>query len=280
MSLRRTSAADFSRPQPLPSVALWRERSESMLLAEHAFDLARALDINKLLVDADALQDIQEITLLRRSEDIIWVAMKREELDRHFEPRDNIVCLSAKKLNRTSRIKLSILHALINGYLRLDERIICISGVSGASALDTLLIVNPYRDFSWLGGRGLQHLATLTSTGVFETLIDIALHFAAEGREGRPIGTTFIIGEPAELAGHCHQMMLNPLHGHPAHARSVLNRSFHETLRELAALDGALIINQNGIVQSAGTYISVPAKRIALRSGLGARHAAAASLSA
>jgi DNA integrity scanning protein DisA with diadenylate cyclase activity len=39
-------------------------------------------------------------------------------------------------------------------------------------------------------------------------------------------------------------------------------------------------VNRRGIIQSAGTYLDAPTKRARLRPGLGARHAAALSVTA
>ena len=53
---------------------------------------------------------------------------------------------------------------------------------------------------------------------------------------------------------------------------------FVESLRELSALDGAIIVNNKGIVEAAGAYIDVKSSGLELPSGLGARHAAAGAV--
>ena len=56
---------------------------------------------------------------------------------------------------------------------------------------------------------------------------------------------------------------------------------FLETLRELAALDGAFIVNPKGIVEFAGVYLDAPAASdLKISKGLGSRHVAAAALTA
>ena len=51
-------------------------------------------------------------------------------------------------------------------------------------------------------------------------------------------------------------------------------------MREFAGLDGGFVVNDKGIVQSAGTYFDAQVKKARLRPGLGARHAAALSITA
>jgi DNA integrity scanning protein DisA with diadenylate cyclase activity len=111
-------------------------------------------------------------------------------------------------------------------------------------------------------------------------LIAIALRLSGEGREGRPIGTVFVLGGGDELSPYLRQLVLNPGEGHPRRSRSIHADDFFETIREFAALDGAFIVNETGVVEAAGVYLEVPRKRIRLPQGLGARHSAAAGITA
>lgn len=63
-----------------------------------------------------------------------------------------------------------------------------------------------------------------------------------------------MLGNRRTLSPHLRQLILNPLQGHAQAARSIHNPDFLETLRELAAMDGAFVVNRHGIVHSAGTY--------------------------
>jgi hypothetical protein len=83
-------------------------------------------------------------------------------------------------------------------------------------------------------------------------LIDIALRPAAEGREGRPIGAVFVLGDEAQLEPYLHQLILNPCEGHPQRERNILSPEFSETIREFDGLGGAFIVKGKGIVQSQG----------------------------
>jgi hypothetical protein len=58
--------------------------------------------------------------------------------------------------------------------------------------------------------------------------------------------------------------------GTPKRDRNIQNASFLETLRELTAIDGAIIVNAKGIVESAGTYLDAPRRKAKMKPGLGA----------
>jgi diadenylate cyclase len=109
-------------------------------------------------------------------------------------------------------------------------------------------------------------------------VLEIALRFAREGREGVAIGTTFVLGDRTTLGPYLRQLILNPLKGHAPATRSIHNPTFLETLRELSAMDGAFIVSRRGVVDSAGTYLDAPIGRGRLSPGLGARHAAALAI--
>ncbi len=153
---------------------------------------------------------------------------------------------------------------------------VVLSGVTGSQRLDTLVIAKPMRDCPWLQ----HHKSEMAVTRHLARLLEIALHFAREGREGSSIGAIFVLGDRRELSPHLRQLILNPLKGHAQAARSIHNPDFLETFRELTAMDGALVVNRRGFVDSAGTYLNASVGERLLSPGLGARHAAALAVTA
>lgn len=256
------------------------EHIESRRLVETAFELARSLEIGKLLVQADELRDIRIIDKLRESETLIWLWRDDAEVP-DLAPRNNkIIRIPDTTLTRMSQLKIGLLLAVLSDYVELDEGVLCLSGVAGTQRLDTLLITNPQRDFPWFQRTDAAQAQDAIHTREFVRVIEVALRMAREGREGKPLGTIFVLGETENLAPHLRQLVLNPCEGHPQKSRSIHDESFFETLREFAALDGAFVVSKRGVVESAGTYIDAPLKKAKLRRGLGARHTAAAALTA
>jgi DNA integrity scanning protein DisA with diadenylate cyclase activity len=258
-----------------------REHTESKVLVSAAFELARALEISKLLVLADQLRDVRMVEKHREEERVIWLS-RSGDLPIADESLDVVLCLPKTPLSRMGQMNLGLLLAVLNRHVTLDESLLFLSGVAGSERLDTLLIVNPRRDFPWFQQHDIQQDNGLVATRELARVLEVALLLAAEGREGHPVGTIFVLGEPEELAPHLRQLILNPCEGHPKRDRSIHDPELTETLRELAALDGAIVVSTNGVVESAGTYLAAPARRkkARLAAGLGARHAAAAAITA
>jgi DNA integrity scanning protein DisA with diadenylate cyclase activity len=111
-----------------------------------------------------------------------------------------------------------------------------------------------------------------------ELTIRLAVEIAREGREGRKIGTMFVVSDEAETLRKSTCLILDPLLGHPNERKHLDDPNMRETVKELAQLDGAFVISDDGIVLSAARYINASSEGIDLPLGLGSRHVAAASI--
>jgi len=109
-------------------------------------------------------------------------------------------------------------------------------------------------------------------------VITLAVEIAREGREGRKIGTMFVISDSEAVLDQSRCMILDPLLYHPDESKHIDDDNMWETVKELAQLDGAFIISDDGIVISACRYINASSEGINLSMGLGSRHMAAASV--
>ena len=256
-----------------------REISESRALVHHAFGLAQSLGISTILVQVEEPGDFRAIENVRESENVLWL-VRDPELRFELRRGDAHIVIPDTGLTRFSQLNIALFRAVVEERIALDESVVCLTGVVGSKRLDTLVIANPRRDFPWFRKRDLDATKTVVGSREFGRIIDIALQLSSEGREGKAIGAAFVLGEPEELHPHLSQLILNPFEGHSRKLRNIHSEEFLESLREFSALDGAFVVNMRGVVESAGTYIYAPAKKVKLSPGLGARHTAAASITA
>jgi DNA integrity scanning protein DisA with diadenylate cyclase activity len=117
--------------------------------------------------------------------------------------------------------------------------------------------------------------AGLCSWSSFGSIVD----HCCPVRLGRPRGKADRRNLRPRRAGppraYLRQLVLNPCAGHPPETLDIHNSDVFETLREFAAMDGAFVVNGNGILKSAATYLDAPVRDLPLRAGFGARHVAA-----
>ncbi len=113
---------------------------------------------------------------------------------------------------------------------------------------------------------------------VFEEVYTLSLELSREGREGKPVGATFMIGSAPDVLAKSTQLILNPFEGHPRSTRNVTNSEIRETVKELSQIDGAFVISGDGTIEAAGRYITIDTSRASIPKGLGTRHASVAGL--
>ncbi|AFK22622.1 hypothetical protein Py04_1047 [Pyrococcus sp. ST04] len=113
--------------------------------------------------------------------------------------------------------------------------------------------------------------------GIVERVLEIAIELSIEGREGKPVGTIFVIGDTKEVMKHSHQIVPNPF---KAHNLNILDPKIKPIIKEFSFLDGAFIITSKGRILSAGRYLDVDPKSldVTIPQGLGSRHLAAAAI--
>ncbi|GBC76116.1 Cyclic di-AMP synthase CdaA [bacterium HR07] len=184
------------------------------------------------------------------------------------------------ELTRRGEARAALAIALLNGWVKQSERVVCISGPPHSRLLDTLFVVKPTQELQIVHAPSLKVFSKRMMPEVFETLIRIALEIAHEGREGRPVGTMFVLGDTANVLKYAHPMVLNPFKGYADSKKNILDPKLKETIREFAALDGAFVIRRNGVILAAGCHIAAPHSPKELPPGLGARHRAAAAITA
>ena len=114
---------------------------------------------------------------------------------------------------------------------------------------------------------------------ILEPILELAVEIAREGREGRRIGTMFTIGDAESVMAWSRPLILNPLEGHPRKLRQLASNELWGTIKELAQLDGAFVVSDDGTFLAAGRYLDANAANVEVSFGLGSRHIAAASIS-
>ncbi len=68
---------------------------------------------------------------------------------------------------------------------------------------------------------------------VLRNTIQLAVEIAREGREGRKIGTLFVISDEKEVLKRSRPLILDPLYGHPDKKKRICDPDMRETVKEL-----------------------------------------------
>jgi transitional endoplasmic reticulum ATPase len=119
---------------------------------------------------------------------------------------------------------------------------------------------------------------TNITDNVFKAVYSIAAEISRDGREGKSVGTSFLIGDEKNVLSKSRQLILNPFEGHKPDERQITDNELKENIKELAQLDGAFVISDDGLIEAAGRYITVDASGVKLPKGMGTRHSSTASI--
>ena len=113
---------------------------------------------------------------------------------------------------------------------------------------------------------------------LLKAVVDLATDIGREGREGKPVGTLFVVGDTRKVMTLSRVIGFDPVRGYSKKNRNLRDKRVREGMKEIAKLDGAIIVNKDGTVEAAARFISVEAEGITLSKGLGSRHWTAAAV--
>jgi diadenylate cyclase len=257
--------------------------SLTRLFLDYAVDLAVRIRARGILVSADVFQSNQSLSeFLTRNDQVQTVLLTRDAgaFDQVRQQGVEVIEVPGVRLTRMGQVKIAILLGLSRGMFKRGDELVCLTGVSGTGTLDTITTTAVGPEFDMVAAASVSELAAHVRPEVFERVLDIAIALGVEGREGKPLGAIFVVGDTENVLARSHQMVFNPFRGYPEEERQVLDRRLAETVKEFAAIDGAFVVQGDGVVVTAGAFLHVPVAGERLAGGLGARHNAAAAITA
>ena len=262
----------------------WEARKLSKLMCEQAYLLAASLNAPVIMIhNCPASLPTLELTRGQRSgRRVIYISNEfntfSEQPDEDCAGDELTLNIPFRGLTRSSHIEIALLLALSKGLVHAGDKVVSVFGMSMPNHLDTIVVTDVEKEFRKFLSMSVGSSPDDLEQQVFIRVLQIASEIAYEGREGKPVGTLFIVGDYQKVSTYCQQMVVNPFKGYEDHERNILDPGLAETIKEFAQIDGAFIIRGDGAIVSAGTYLRVKNPIANFPSGLGARHAAAAGI--
>ena len=185
---------------------------------------------------------------------------------------------AAEKYNQV-RYVLSI--AQKTGTISIGNFVICAVGASAyAEEGDLIVLTDVDQVLELLPVSDLLTLTDGIQPVVLESGVAIAAKIGQAARRGKRVGAIFMLGDSLKVLEGTRQLIPNPFKGHEDEVRRLTNPAIHETLIELAKLDGAFVVRGDGFIQSAAVFLAAGESDLQIPAGLGTRHAAAAAVTA
>lgn len=251
-------------------------------MVRHAHAIAREVQARVVLLHADVIEEDADLADLMQDVDFRVILVSRKatfQAPAGWDELCAVVRVPDIPMTRAGHIKVAILVAGAERLVQGGDRVVCLTGLDNSGTIDTILVLDLGTEVEMFAGSTADLLPTDVRPAVFERLLSLASELGLEGREGRPVGTLFILGDSDRVIAQSRQLVINPFHGYPEEERNVLDPRLEETIKEFSAIDGAFIVRGDGVLLSAGRYLNPQAEsKEPLPRGLGARHEAAAGI--
>lgn len=253
-------------------------QSESLLTA--ARKVAEDLQASAVVLLAEAPYNFSEIRDQLKKTRLIVTSVHADVLQAAKDDEIPVVTLQHEPQTRQYQVSQALLEAISDELLRSGDSVVAVYAGFEKETLDTLTHIRLADHLATLTARDLQLLETQVPLETLRQVVDIAIEIGREGREGKPVGALFVVGQHRKVMEMSHEQVHDPFRGYPSKERLIRSPRTRESIKELAQIDGAFVISADGVVISAGRILDAPATGVPpLSKGLGARHWAAAAIS-
>ena len=145
--------------------------------------------------------------------------------------------------------------------------------------IDTVSVLKLTERLGRLTARDLRKLETKVPLDTLKRVVDLAVEVGRDGREGKSIGTMFVVGDHRKVLEESRPGCFDMVKGYPRKERNLFDAKVSEGIKELAQLDGMFIVSADGTIEGCARIIDTSPVEITMTKGLGSRHFAGAAIS-
>jgi diadenylate cyclase len=210
---------------------------------------------------------------------VIAATTKRDTYDVLTQAGLESILLPLRAIDKYSQVRHVVSVALKSSTVSVGNLIVCALGRDVYQEEGDLVVLTEVEhSVENLSISDFLKLTDAIQPKVLEVAIAIACKIGRAARRGKRLGAIFMLGDSVRVLEGSKQLIPNPFQGHDEASRRITNPDIHDAIVELAKLDGAFVIRGDGLIQTAGTFLTSPKVKIVVPAGLGARHVAAAAV--
>ncbi|HEX5104600.1 MAG TPA: diadenylate cyclase [Pirellulaceae bacterium] len=248
-------------------------------LLDLATRLSRETEADALLVMLEAR--IEWAELLKRLDGlkVVVAAESGEHLEGAPEAGLATIVLNMPDAPVIEKLTQALLTGVAREILAPGASVVVVYSGFEVDTIDSISYIQLEEHLGRLTARDLRQLETSVPLETLKTVIDLAVEIGREGREGKAVGTMFVVGDTRKVLQLCQPAGFDPVKGYSRAERDLHDPRVREAIKEVAALDGGFIVNGEAIVEKAAQLVDAPYANLTLSKGLGARHWAGAAIS-
>jgi diadenylate cyclase len=255
-----------------------REQILSRLILESAGEVAEKIKAHEIFVILQGRDDYERSRDQIKKMNALSV-VRGEELFREVTAEyPKALKVPDIKLTRMGQIKVAVMLALSGKVIKAGDRIVCATGVASLGGSDSIVVIDTGKEFEIFSSASLPEIPDSVRPDVFETVLKLGMELAARGREGKSVGTIFVIGDEDRVLQLSRQLIINPFKGYSEEELSIHDPQLRDAMKEFSAIDGAFVIRGDGVLVTAGRHLNAALEEDDMPKGLGSRHVAAAGI--
>ncbi|MGI9472262.1 MAG: DNA integrity scanning protein DisA nucleotide-binding domain protein [Rubripirellula sp.] len=261
-------------------MATQRLTKHNAAMIASAVALLQSRSADALLILLDGSTDWKRIVELtsEMGKPVIVAVDSPEDLEGASEAGLKPVALNKEKAPLLERLQHALLEAAADELIRTNGEVIAVYRGFQQSRLDSISHIQLDERMRRLTSRDLQMIESRVPLQTIKAVVDLAAQVGREGREGKPVGTLFVVGDTRKVLDHSNDSGVDPFRGYNKKHRNLLDARVQEDAKEIAQLDGAFIINSDGVIERSRQMLEVSHEDLTMSKGLGARHWAAAAI--
>lgn len=248
-------------------------------LLESATKLCEKSEADAIIVLAEKSLDWDVIVEKCNGQEVLIASAMEEVTSAAREHELSTIEIEVPELTILEQLTQAILDCVANEMVRPGSSVVALYGGIDRENLDTVSVFKLNERLGRLTARDLKRLETKVPLDTLKVVVDLAVDIGREGREGKPVGTMFVVGDHRKVLEQSQAAVLDAVKGYSRKDRSLFDARVRESLKELAQMDGAFIIASDGTVESTCRIIDTAPVELSLSHGLGSRHYAAAAIS-
>jgi diadenylate cyclase len=258
---------------------------QTVALLKAARQMVPSLPADAVLILAETGMDWDAVRAHLGNARLLVVTQNRS-LRQKLADRDDVILLEVdgEPIPTQERMSLALLKAVAAEQLTPGANVVVLyNGIAvdpdRPEPIDSLAVIHLGEHLERLSAADLRKLDTQVPLETLRLVVDLATEIGREGREGKPVGTMFVVGDTRKVLTMSRPMNFNPFRGYSEEERDIKHRAVREQIKDIAQLEGAILIRRDGVAVAACMRIEAPTRGFRVDMGLGTRHAAAAAVS-
>ena len=236
-------------------------------------------EADAILLILDGPSDWRQLKQRAGPVKVLAVADREEELAGARDEGIATVAIRMEDAPVFEKLTQALLESVADEVLEEGAQVVAVYSGFEPGSIDSISYIRLDEHLGRLTARDLRKLETSVPLDTLKLVLDLALAIGREGREGKAVGTMFIVGDARRVMNHCHPAGFDPVKGYSRKERNLHDPRVREAVKEIAPLDGAFIVAADGTIERSCQLVDALHANLTLSKGLGSRHWAGAAIS-